>query len=97
MLRVRAGNVQLVSGNSLALVQNLDCVLVIFARITKYVCDDDCVFDLAQPWKLFFNEDIGANVLQADRVQHSRSGFIKPRRRIADHWFAGKSLDHQTA
>src|SRR6185437_6240623 len=88
VLRVRTGNVQLEGSNAFAVIQDFKRVLVIFARVPKDVGDHDGVLESAQLGKFFFNERPGTDVLQANRVQHSRGGFVQTRRRIANHRFA---------
>ena len=47
VLGIRAGDVQLISGDSLAFIKNLYGVLVVFTRISENVRDHNCIFDLA--------------------------------------------------
>ena len=56
--------------------QDFDRLFVIFGGVAKYVRDDGDVFLLPQYRKLFIDERSRANVLQANGIQHSRSGFV---------------------
>ena len=51
----------------------------------------------AQVWQLLVEKCSRADVLQADRVQHSGGGLPQARRRVADHRLSGQSLDHEAA
>src|SRR3954464_115978 len=76
MLRVGTGNVQLVCSYAFAFVKNLNGMLVVFAGVSEDIGDDHDVFDLAQLGKFFVDESAGANVLEADGVQHPGRSLI---------------------
>src|ERR1700690_1817150 len=94
---VGAGNIQLVSGNALAFVQDFQSMFVVFTGVAENIGDDHDVFDGAEFGKLVVHEGAGADVLQADGVQHSGGGFIQARRRVADQGLARKAFDHESA
>ena len=95
--RVWAGYVNLVRRNALALIQDLNRVLVIGAGVAEDVGEHDHIFLLAQRREFFGKECGRANILQADGIQHSGSGLIQARRRISGHRFLGETFDHQSA
>ena len=95
--RVRAGNVQLVRGDTFTLIKNLDCVFVVFSGIAEDVGDDDDVFDLLQVRHLLLEKRLRADVLQADGVQHSCGSLPQTGRRIADHGLFRESLYDEAA
>src|SRR5437868_9146001 len=84
MLRVGTGNIELVSCNPFARIQEFDGVFVIFAGIAEYIRNDHRIFDLAKPWQFFFYERPSTNILQSNGIQHSSRRFVQARRRIAD-------------
>src|ERR1700690_2422186 len=94
---VGAGNIQLVSGNALAFVQDFQSMFVVFTGVAENIGDDHDVFDAAEFGKLVVHEGAGPDVLQADGVQHSGGGFIQARRRVADQGLARKAFDHESA
>src|ERR1700688_3745674 len=97
VLRIRAGDIQLVSGNAFALVENLNSVFVVFTRVYEDVGDHKNIFDFAQLGKLLVNKSAGANVLQSDGIQHSGCGLVEARRGIADHGLTRETFDHEPA
>src|SRR5579864_687292 len=97
MLGVWAGNVQFVSGNAFAFVQNLYSVLVVFAGVAKDIGNHHRVLDLAQFGQFFVDESSCANVLQANGIEHSCGCLIKPWRRIPDDWLAREAFDDEAA
>src|ERR1700752_3616315 len=82
VLSIGAGDIELVGGNAFALVENLNSVFIVFAGVSEDIGDDDCIFDLAQLGQFIVHKSPGADVLQADRVQHSGGSFVQTRRRV---------------
>src|ERR1700680_387551 len=94
---VGAGNVQLVGGDALAFIQDLNGSLVIFAGVAKHIGDDDDICFLAQLGQLFVNEGSRAHLLQSDGMEHARCCPVKPRRRIPRHGLFRQTLDYESA
>ena len=84
--RVGAGNIQFVGRDAFALIQNFNAAHVVFRGIGEDI-HHGARFDRAQEGQFLTQEPLGAHVLKADGVQHSRVGFINARRRIALHGF----------
>ena len=97
MFRVRARDVHLISRDAFALVQRARHLLVVLAGIAKDVGDDDDVFLAAQLGEFLVQECAHADVLQADRIQHSGGSLKDARRRIARHGLARKPFHHEAA
>ena len=95
--RVRAGHVDFVRRNALALIEDLNRLLVIGASVAEDVGEHDHILLLAQRRKFFGEERWRSDILQPDGIQHSRSGLIEARRRISGHWFFGETFDDQSA
>src|SRR5579884_2336246 len=82
--RFGAGDVQFVSVNPLALIQDFNTTDVILGGVAEDVhqaARPEC----AQKGQLFLQEFPCTHVLQADGVQHPRLRFINARRWIARH------------
>jgi len=80
-LDVRAGDVQFIGCDAVAIVQDSDGFEILVVRVPKHVRDDSRIVP-GQERKFFLHERSRANVLKADRVQHtavrfdySRGGF----------------------
>ena len=97
LLGVGTGNIQLIGGNALALVEDLDGPLIVFAGVAENVGHHDRVLDAAQVRQLLVEKSLRADVLQADGIQHAGRGFPQTRRRIADHRLLRQSLHHKAA
>ena len=97
MLRIGTRHVQFVCRDSFSLIENLDGSFVVLPGIAEYVGKHDDVLDLAQLGQLFINKGSGPDILQSDRVQHSRSRLEQARRRISRHRLLRKSLYHEAA
>ena len=94
---IGTGNIQLVGRYALALIQNLDGVLVILTRVSKNIRHHHDIFHLPEVRKFFVEKGLGADVLQSDRVQHAGGSFPETRRRVANHRFPRESLHHESA
>ena len=80
LFHVGAGDVQLVGGQALGLLQLADDLHVLLHRVAEDVGDDGGVI-LPQSGELFGDEAAHADVLQADRVQHPGRGLAQARGR----------------
>ncbi len=94
---VRTGHIQFVGRNALAFVQDLDGALVVFAAVAENVGEDHDIFHLAQLGQLLVEKGASSDVLQSDRVEHSRRSFVQARGRIAGHRLRRQSLHHEAA
>src|SRR6202162_1778593 len=94
---VRAGNVQLVGGNALAIVENLDSSFIILARIAEDVRKNYDVLNLPKPGQFLFEKRRRPNVLQTDGIEHPGGGFPQPWRRIGDTRFSREALDDEAS
>ena len=94
---VRAGNVQFVGGNALAIIENLDSSFIILARIAEDVRENYDVLDLPKPGQFLLEKRRCPNVLQADGIEHTGGSFPQPWRRIADHRFSREALDDEAS
>jgi hypothetical protein len=93
---VGAGNVQFVGGNAFAVVENLDGSFVVIAGIAEHVGQHNDILHPLEFGQLLSEKCRGSDVLQADGVEHARSGFPQARRRIANHWLPGKAFDDES-
>src|SRR5215469_10048463 len=82
MLCIRTGDIQFVGCNSIATIQFIHHFSVfVFAEPENI--DEYGAADRAQKWHLVANKGIDADVLQANGVEHSRSRWEKPGRKIS--------------
>src|SRR5437588_7641421 len=92
LLRVRAGDIQLVGGNVFTLIEDANYRLIVFTRITENIRDDYQISLARQNRKFVAKKSFSSDVLQANCVQHSGSGFEHSRRRIARHRLTRESF-----
>src|SRR6185369_819551 len=97
MAGVRTRHVQLVGGDPFSVVQNLDDLDIVLHAVAEYVGENLDVTYLAEQGQLLLDECLGTDGLQADRIEHSSSGFVQARRRIACHRLTGQPLDDKAA
>ena len=60
---IRAGDVQLIGGNTLSFIQDSDHLLVLFPGIAKDIGDYNQIFLLRQLGQLFLNKGPGPDIL----------------------------------
>src|SRR5208282_5185082 len=94
---VGTGDIQLVGGDALALIQDFDSEFVILAGVAEHIGDDHGIFDFAQLGKLFINESSRPDILQPDGIEHAGWCLVKPRRRIPGHRLFRQTLDYEAA
>jgi len=94
---VRAGDVQFISRNAFAFVENSDRALIVGARVAEDIGEHNHVFLGAQRRKLLIEESARADILQPDGIQHSSGGLKQARRRISRHRLDRKAFDHEPA
>src|SRR5438309_7188627 len=97
MLGVGAGDVQLVSGDAFAFIEDADAALVFLAAVSEDIADHHYILFLAQLRQLFFYESAGADVLQADGVKHAGGSLEDARRGIAGHGLRRESFGDKAA
>src|SRR5208283_3036184 len=94
---VGARDIQLVGGNTFALVEDAYYVFILLLRVPENIAEENDVADFAEQWKFFFQERWRADVLQAYGVQHSGGGFEQTRMRITGHGLAREALGDEAA
>ena len=97
MRGVGAGDIQFVRGNTLAFVEDANHGFIVLAGVAEDVADHHHVFFLAQQGKLFFHKSAGADVLQADGIQHAGCGLKDAWRRVPGHGFARQAFADEAA
>src|SRR5271155_5497955 len=94
--RVRTGHVDFIGRNPVALIEDLDRVLVVGAGVAEDVGEHDYIPFLAQ-WGDFFGEEgWRSDILQPDGIQHSSSGLEETRGRVSGHRLFGETFDDQS-